>query len=168
MITFERTLDYELVRSILTHPLLYPHLSDDHSPPAADYRPIEHEAIWYVLAKDGETTLGLWIFHPQNGITWEIHTALLPCAWGDIGLAAARELPAWIWANTQCRRIITNVPSTNRLALHFALKAGMKMYGVNIASFLKEGRYCDQLCLGISPPEIKPEPEVPELEVQEV
>lgn len=160
MITFERSRDYALIRRILTHPRIYPFISDDHSPPASEYQPVEHDAVWYVVARNvepdlGTDTLGLWMFCPQNGICWEVHTALLPCAWGDVGLEAARQLPAWIWANTPCRRIVTNVPSTNRLAFHFALNAGMKIYGVNVASYLKSGKFCDQICLGISPQEIR-------------
>lgn len=166
MITFERTQDYEMVRYILTHPRIYPHISDDCSPAAADYRPIESEAIWYVLAKDvdpklsdyidsdeGPDTLGLWMFVPQNGVCWEVHTALLPCAWGDVGLTAARLLPDWIWRHTPCRRIITNVPATNRLAMHFARRAGMKIFGANRASYMKGGKLWDQICLGLSPGE---------------
>ena len=154
MITFERTFDYEQIRKIMTHPRIYPYISDDGSPAPEEFRPYEHEMIWYITVHDkrdeGTDLLGLWMFIPENTICWEVHTALLPCAWGPKGQLAARMLPAWIWAHTPCRRIITNVPSTNRLALHFAYKAGMKIYGVNRQSFLKNGVLCDQICLGIS------------------
>jgi RimJ/RimL family protein N-acetyltransferase len=157
MITFERSTDYALVRRILTHPRIYDKISDDHSPAREDYRPIEHPSVWYVVARDvypeGHDLLGLWMLHPLNGICWEVHTALMPVAWGEKGLEAAHLLPDWIWENTPCRRIVTNVPSTNRLALHFALRAGMTIFGVNRASYLKDGKLCDQVCLGISPPE---------------
>jgi RimJ/RimL family protein N-acetyltransferase len=154
MIHFERSFDYELIRQILTHPKIYDHISDDGSPAREEYQPIEHEAIWYVIVRDvreeGEDLLGLWMFTPQNAVCWEVHTALLPCAWGPAGQRAARLLPEWIWANTPCRRIVTNVPETNRLALHFAAKAGMKVYGVNRQSWMKDGVLCDQICLGLS------------------
>lgn len=155
-IRFERSFDYELIRRILTHPKLYPHLSDDFSPPPEEYRPQEHPAIWYVIVRDeddtGENLLGLWMFVPTNGCCWEVHTALLPCAWGERGQIASLMLPGWIWEHTDCRRIITNVPATNRLALHFALKAGMKIFGTNQASFLKNGVLYNQTMLGISRP----------------
>ena len=156
MITFERSFDYDLVRSIITHPRLWPHLSDDFSPPAGEYRPQEHPAIWYVIVHDeherGEDLLGLWMFVPLNGVCWEVHTALLPVAWGEKGHIAALMLPSWIWEHTHCRRIVTNVPGSNRLALHFAYKAGMKVFGHNEASFLKGGVLYDQVMLGISRP----------------
>lgn len=158
MIRFERSFDYELIRKVMTHPQIYPHISDDASPPAAEYRPIESDAIWYVSATyitpSCEDHLGFWVFHPHNSICWEVHTVLLPIAWGATGQEAARKLPAWMWENTSCRRIITTIPTTNRLALHFAIKAGMKLYGVNEASYLKNGVLCDQFCLGISYPRV--------------
>lgn len=157
MITFERSTDYELIRAIITHPKLWPYISDDNSPAREDYRPIESESVWYVVARTrdaevGAYVLGMWVFHPLNSICWEVHTCVLPRAWGHVGLEAARQLPEWIWENTPCRRIVTNVPSTNRLALQFALRAGMTIFGCNRASFLKDGKLCDQVCLGISPP----------------
>ena len=91
------------------------------------------------------------MLHPHNAICWEIHTCLLPNAWGERGRRAARLLPEWIWQHTPCRRIITNVPDNNRLALRFALAAGMTEIGVNAASFLKNGKLRDQTLLGISP-----------------
>ena len=153
MITFERTTDYELVRKVMTHPAIYPHISDDSSPPAAEYRPIEHESVWYVAAYDGAELLGIWMFVPQNAVCWEVHTCVLPSAWGDRGLLAARLLPLWIWANTPCRRIISNVPATNRLAMNFAAKAGMHLFAVNEDSYLKYGQLCDQALFGLSKPQ---------------
>lgn len=153
MITFERSRNYDIVRRIMTHPQIWPHISDDGSPPVRDYRPPEGEHIWYVLAwDDGEELLGLWMLHPENSVTWQIHTCLLPSAWGDPAIAAARALPEWIWQHTVCRRIITNVPSSNRLALRFAIRAGMVVYGINRGSYLKDGILQDQVCLGLSCP----------------
>jgi len=159
MIHFERSFDYPLIRHIMTHPKIYPHITDDYSPPISEYHPIQNEYMWYVIVHDiyvvdvgPEEILGLWVLHPHNTICWEIHTCLLPNAWGPRGQVAARLLPEWIWQNTTCRRIITAVPTTNRLALHFAFKAGMKAYGVNEASYFKNDRLCDQVVLGISAP----------------
>jgi RimJ/RimL family protein N-acetyltransferase len=166
VIHFERSFDYELIRRILTHERIWPHISDDYSPPPSEYQPIESTAVWYIMVRDiypdagPEEVLGLWMFVPQNSVCWEVHTALLPTAWGDRGQRAARMLPDWIWENTHCRRIVTNVPTTNRLALHFAVKAGMTIYAVNPASYLKHGTLCDQVCLGISPPNKMPIPDV--------
>jgi RimJ/RimL family protein N-acetyltransferase len=151
VIRFERSFDYSLIREILTHPQVYPHISDDGSPPADEFQPLQSDAVWYIVVRDGEEVLGLWMLHPHNSICWEIHTALLPSAWGERARLAAGMLGQWIWAHTPCRRVITNVPDNNRLARRFALAAGMTEFGVNRASFLKNGQLRDQTLLGISP-----------------
>jgi len=159
VIHFERSFDYELIRKIITHPRIYKHLVDDSSPAREDFYPMEDEAVWYIVVREifpdaePEEVLGLWMLHPHNSICWEIHTALLPNAWGERAHRAVRMVFDWIWENTPCRRLITNVPSSNRLALHYAVGAGMKIYGVNEASFLKGGVLCDQVCLGLTKPD---------------
>jgi RimJ/RimL family protein N-acetyltransferase len=160
MIVFTRTHDLDIVQRVLTHPKIYDHISDDLSPDVSQYRPPDHPAMWYVLVHDLEDNrpelLGCFVFHPQNGVCWEVHTALLPNSWGERAHEAADLLPEWIWTNTPCRRIVTNVPTTNRLALAFAIRAGMRIYGINEASYLKNGMLCDQVCLGISQPDAGP------------
>ena len=149
-ITLRRTDDYELIRGVMTHPAVYPHISDDGCPPVEEFRPSESESLWYVVAEDAGELLGLWLLVPLNSICWEIHTCLLPCAYGPRGQAAAKEMAAWIWANTPCRRLVTTVPKPNQLALRFAVRAGMQEYGRNPASFLKNGVLHDQVLLGMS------------------
>lgn len=165
MIHIARSTDYALIRGIMSHPAVYPHLTDDDSPAAADFRPIESDLIWYLVVWDGNQLLGLWMLHPHNAICWEIHTVLLPNSWGDQAHRAAAAVLAWIWQNTPCRRIVTNVPADNRLAYHFALSAGLEVYGTNEASFLKHGRLQDQICLGISRPRDLPWPEAIQVQI---
>jgi RimJ/RimL family protein N-acetyltransferase len=152
-IHFQRTWDTKRVESIITHPKLYRHLSDDYSPRAADFRAPVDERVWYVLAFDDDELLGLWMFVAHSPVLWEVHTALLPSAWGEPGHRAARAMSSWLWAHTSCRRLITNVPARNRLALRFAEAAGMERFGVNHASLLKDGKLQDQILLGLSRPE---------------
>src|SRR3954469_1709775 len=124
MLTFERTEDLELVRSILTHPRIYPWITDDACPPAAEFYPLDHPAVWYVLVREqlcgAARELGLLMFVPQGAACWEGHTCLLPIAWGRRAAAAAAGAAEWIFEQTSCSRIVTTVPAYNRLALRFA------------------------------------------------
>lgn len=149
--TFERSEDAALIRAVVTHPAVWPHVSDDYAPQASAWTPAMHPSLWYVVVREGEDTLGLWMFEAR-GACWEVHTCLLPIAWGDRGKRAAREMAAWLWKNTTCRRLITNVPAYNRLALRFAQRAGMTEFGRNERSFLKHGELHDQILLGLSRP----------------
>jgi RimJ/RimL family protein N-acetyltransferase len=101
------------------------------------------------MVRDGAEVLGLFMLVRHNAVTWEIHTCLLPSAWGRT-IEAAREMAGWAFAHMPCFRIITNVPAYNRLALKFAQRAGMIEYGTNYRSYLKDGRLWDQICLGLS------------------
>lgn len=152
--TFEISTDLELVRLIMTLPRIYRHITDDFSPPPEEFRPAEHPSICYVLVFDGHEHLGLFVVTRHNGVTVEIHTCLLPCAWGARAKQAASEFAAWLWANApQIQRIVTVVPDYNRLALRFARAAGMTEYGRNPASIQKGGKLHDEILLGLSRPE---------------
>jgi len=161
MIHIDRSTEYALIRGIMSHPRVYPHLTDDASPAAEDFRPIENEAFCYLVAWDGNELLGLWLLVPLNAVCWEIHTALMPNAWGDRAHRAAAVMLEWVWANTPCRRIVTHVPADNRLAYRFALSAGMRVFGIDEQSFLKGGRLLDQICLGINRPREASETPIP-------
>lgn len=150
MIRFERTRDMDIVRKILTHPAIYRHISDDFSPSADQYEPPEHESILHMLALDGDEVLGLWVFIPKNEICLEVHTNLLPNAYGERSLIAAKEMAEWIWKHTSCERIITDVPDFNRHAFKFAKRAGMSEFGCNPKSFKKDGKLWDVHMLGMS------------------
>lgn len=153
-LTFERTSDFDLVRSIMTHPRVYPHITDDGCPPVEEFHPSEDRMLWYILVRNAGKPVGLWLFVPTNAVCWEVHTCLLPEAWGDVGREAAKRMAEWIWQYTACRRIITNVPECNRLALRFAKAAGMLEFGRNEASFLKNGRLHAQIMLGLTKEEV--------------
>lgn len=150
MITIERSRDWALIRSVMVHPQIYPHISDDFAPTPDEYEVAQNEAIFYLAAKDDAEFLGLFAYLPQNSICWEVHTCLLPNAWGPRATGAAKESIRWIFANTACQRIVTNVPARNRLALRFAKRAGLLQYGFNPRSYPKHGQLVDQILLGIS------------------
>ena len=147
---FERTTDLNLVREILTHPKIYPRMIDDFSPPAEDFIPVEHERVWYVLVRDGGEILGLWMVVFVSPILAEIHTCLLPHAWGERAAIAAKEAIRWLFAHSELQRIFTHVPAFNRLALRFAKASGMTEFGRHPKSFLFDGILHDQFMLGLS------------------
>ena len=156
-LSFERTTDVALIGKILTHPLIWPWVTDDGAPDPEAFQPPEPgEHVWFILVWDEAELLGLFLFHSQNTATWEVHTCLLPKAWGKRARKAAEEMLKWVWEETDWQRIVTNVPDNNRLALSYALKVGMTEYGLNPKSWLKNGELLDQHLLGISrPTEIK-------------
>ena len=90
------------------------------------------------------------MLHPHNYVLYEVHTALLPCAWGLRAPLATRAGARWMFEHTNCQRIVTCVPAGNTLALRLALKAGMSQYGRNPRSLLRGGVLVDQILLGMN------------------
>lgn len=181
MILLERSTDWPLIQQIVTHPKVYPQVSDDYSPRPEEWEPVQSGDLWYVLVRDltsvpspyrsgsaaaqirggpgsplhkdrGEI-LGLWMLHPHLRSCWEIHTCLLPNAYGSRARQAVQALIPWGWEHLpECVRVITQVPQYNRIALLFAIQAGMEQYGINPKSYLKGGKLHDMILLGISRP----------------
>jgi RimJ/RimL family protein N-acetyltransferase len=145
---FEQPADLEIVRRIVTTPAIYRASSDDGCGPADQFQVPSKCA--YALARDeDETLLGCYGIEPHNSVSIEIHTCLLPIAWGRAEqiTTAFRE---WLWQNTSAKRITTRVPSFNRLALRLAMACGMVEFGRDVKSFQKHGRLYDEILLGIS------------------
>lgn len=144
-----RTTDIELIRQAMTHPKIYPHVSDDGSPAPEDYEPPLSDVMYFLAAYYAGQFLGVFLFHPHNHVCYEVHTCLLPDAWG-MAEVCGKAAVAWMFANTPCQRVITNVPANNRLALRLSKAVGLEQFGLNERSFLKEGVLRDQIMLGIS------------------
>lgn len=158
--TFERTADFALVRAIMTDPALYKHGTDDFAPPREAFQPWENPNIWYVIVREDPSLgqdhpgalLGLFILALNSAVQYEIHTRLLPRAWGPRSVEAMRSVCKWAWANVpNLKRIVGSVPVTNRLACQFAERAGFEVYGVNRKSYMKGGQLLDQILFGLSP-----------------
>lgn len=150
---FERSENWGLIKAIATHPKVWDAISDDFTAAKEVWEPVRHESVWYVVVKDDCEVLGMFAFIPENHVCWNVHTCLLPTAYGPRARQTARELTQWIWENTTCVRVTTNVPDQNRLALMYAKQVGFKEFGINPKSYMKDGILQDQILLGISKPE---------------
>ena len=150
--TFERTLDVAWIRSVVTHPKLWPSISDDFSGKPEDFEPSKEPSTWYIAAREEDVLLGLFILTRQTGVCVELHTCLLPIAWGH-ATETGKALFVWVWQNSVCERIVTTVPEFNRLALRASKRVGMTQFGCNERSFRKNGKLWGQILLGVTRPQ---------------
>jgi hypothetical protein len=152
MITFERTTDSALLKSILLrYPGIWEAMRDDFSPPAEEYVPYEGETLWYVLAREGAEPFGFFALFPESMTCMQLHT-VMPL--NSRAHNAITGLIAWLWRQIpELARITTSVPACNDVALRFGLRAGLSLYGVNPCSFKKGGKLWDQILLGVTRPE---------------
>jgi len=140
----ERTFDQEYIVKCVTSPHVWDACTDDGAGDPDLYFPPMEPVVWIDAAGHG-----VFMLHPHNAITFEVHTCLLESGKG-LATMLAKDVIKWIFENTPCERLITNVPDNNRLALRLAERAGMKQFGVNEKSFKKNGELLDQIMLGIS------------------
>lgn len=142
-----RTEDEMLIASILTHPTILPHITDDGTTSLTSF--INPNLFWIAIYDDKEL-LGMFLSHPHNTVTYESHTCLLPNAYGTRSVQAAHTYMDWMFKWTACEKLITNVPEYNKLAIRFARKVGGVLEGCNRKSFLKNGTLMDQYVYGIT------------------
>jgi len=152
-LTICRTVDIGKIKPIMTHPAVYPWVSDDSAPDPKDFEPVINDHVYYLLV-ESDSPLAVFLYHPHNAITYEVHTCVLPGGYGECARAAAKMSLQWMINNTDARKIITYVPFNNAKARQFALRCGLSIEGINRASFLKNGVVYDQYLLGITRGEI--------------
>jgi RimJ/RimL family protein N-acetyltransferase len=131
----------------MTNPRLWDWLSSDDAGAAADFTP---DPSWlYLAVHDADELLGVFCVAPRNSVCCEVHTCLLPCAWGGRARTIYRLGLIYLRATTNYRKVIGNIRTTNRLALRIAEGAGLKRIGLNRRCALKNGELIDQWILGL-------------------
>lgn len=137
--------DHSYIREVITHPDVWPWVSDDFSVSPDDFHPIE-ENVYLKVHDNGDK--GLFLISHVNSICCEIHTALLPSSRG-MALFYAKDVLLWIGENTPYRKIITFVPENNIKAKSLALKSGFEVEGFINNSWAKNGKLLGQYIMGV-------------------
>lgn len=144
----ERTHDMVLVNSVLLNEKIRSKIIDDGT---KDVLATDNDAVfWLAVYDDKNEFCGLYFLHPVNSVCYEMHTCLLPNAWGATANKLAQCLLSYAFEVMKVKKIVTNVPESNRLALNYAKRNGMVVEGVNRESFLKNGILEDLVMLGIT------------------
>lgn len=146
---YEQTYDEEFVRKCLSNKA-FVRMSSDDTPIDVKLMkiPFHTGIIWL---KAGE--FGVFMGEKRNHVSYEVHTILLPKARGK-AVELASGAMEWLFANTGCLRITTKVPAYNKLALRLSERTGMKFFGVDEKSFMKNGELFDQFLYGINKEDI--------------
>lgn len=103
------------------------------------------------MAREGQQLVALFTLIPQNAACWEIHATRV---FGAAAADAQRAIAPWIFSKTSCRRLVAQIPATNRAAIRAARRAGFVEYGCNPRAFLKRGELVDLVLLGVSAAEV--------------
>jgi len=146
--------DYAAIRALCLHPCIFPKISDDYTSDPAKWEIPQSESIIYLLASDGDGAFGFGIFIPETHAQYTAHFGFLPRSYGAEARKAFEKMLAWMWTNSTASRIVGEIVKSNTLAIRFVRQCGFEPYGINRRSYLRGGVLQDQVCLGISRPEL--------------
>lgn len=143
----DRCYDVDVVRAILTHPEIYECIAEDGTPPRADVIPNMVSAA-YVIGIVGSEPIGLMVYHPINGITWECHVQVLPEYRKQHADEFSQKALDWAFG-MGVKKIVAQIPFLYPNVKDFGLKHGFEIEGINRQSYLKNGQIHDQWYLGL-------------------
>ncbi len=128
--------DMALIKETMKKPYIWPYIHDDmvDLDSFEPFEPIDDVAQYLGVFNEG-MYCGFFLIVRQNSITYEIHTVLKKCCRGEKAVLAAKAVISWIFDNTDCARLITQIPEDNIPAERLAINAGMSIYGINPDSF---------------------------------
>lgn len=94
---------------------------------------------------------GLFILKPVTNTVLDIHPVFLKGKRAEAIKAMYLALN-WIFENCHknLNKVIAQFPSYRKEIKLYALKCGFKVEGINRKSFLKDGKYLDQIMVGIT------------------
>ena len=123
--------DLQLITATITHPSIYKHVCDASSPDADQFEPRVSDKIFYIgVIDDEENYCGLFMVEFSNYALGELHTCILPIAWGQKANKIAKDFLKYLFNEcSELKTLITRVPDDNRLALAYAKRNGMKLMG---------------------------------------
>jgi len=129
------------IAKIINHPKVFDWLSDDLSP--FPFVPDKNDL--YIM---NEAKTGVIKVDPLNGVTCQIHTAVLPELWGRAD-GFVKEVSTWVFTNTLYHKAITFIPEYNRPAIQLAKRSGMVKEGCIKRSWLKKWKLRNQFIYGL-------------------
>jgi hypothetical protein len=145
--TFTETTDREVIEQIVKHPFIYSFMGDDNRPPKEQWEPLFGDRVKYVVVRDGEQILGMFLLVLHTATKWEAHTLLLPEGRGRRAVKAYKQGIEWCRANG-CRYLFGIIPEDNEGALGIALMGGMDPVGTFKKAVLRGGVMRDECIVG--------------------
>jgi RimJ/RimL family protein N-acetyltransferase len=150
--TFERTSDLALVKSILTAPACWRRMTDDAAPAPENFRPQIRDRLVYVVARHHSKVVGLFVLVTNLAMA-EVHFCIVPEAWGrERTVRIGREFIAWAWAETSLDWLVAPCPEHNRLALKLAEECGFTRFAEERGCVTKNGGKYSRIVLQIKRP----------------
>ena len=92
---------------------------------------------------------GAFLVKPWNNYCYELHGGIAPEFYGE-AVKIFLDLGAFLFTYTPCMKIVTVIPSFNRLAISAVQRTGLTFEGKVKKSFMKRFKMWDQEVYGIT------------------
>ena len=143
--------DLNLINEIILDPFVQDDIADDSSIGVSISEIPSH--VRFMGVYDNDMLCGLYMLVPQNCVTVEVHTCLLPLLRGKKAIQAGRLIIEYMF--DQYKKIISWIPVDNKKAELYSKLLGFKIEGISRESYLKNGKLQDMKLVGITIGEYK-------------
>lgn len=143
----DRSYNEKDIKSVITHPDIYPRLINENSPPPDLWKPAKGRI--YIVGYDA-IPFGVLSANRKSDIQYIVHFQVIPEFRKTHAIKFAEKAVQWVWDNTEARKLVAEVPEFHPNVIKFADKVGFIVEGVNYKSCLKDGKLYDQIYLGLS------------------
>lgn len=139
-----RTTDRSAIRGILENEQVRPFIFDG----TGDIPVPVSEEIFHLLARE-DAVIGIVSFVPLAPGAWNPHIAVLPEYRGN-GTEIMRRGVAWMFENTDCRKMVAFPPVHNMAMVRVFEKCGFEREGMSTKSYFWRGEMRDRLMMGLN------------------
>lgn len=116
--------DLEFATQVMTHPAIWPALTNDAVPPLPEFQAPPN--FVYFVALEDDQPAGLFGLQAIEPNVVSMHAAMLPQYRGKGTNEASAKLLGWIWEHTPAERVVVRLEARNVLARAAAVKAGFR------------------------------------------
>ena len=148
----ERTYNLDQINKVILHPEIFKVVAEYNQTPE-DFKTDVNSDAW-VLVKVKDEIIGVYVLHPHNSTTSEIHAHILPEFRKDYALESGSKILEW-FLDTEYQKLIAQVPDIYPNVKNFCIANGFIVEGVNRKSYKKNGVVMDLTLLGITRNEIE-------------
>ncbi len=140
------------VNALMRDPEIYPGIIDDSCPGPEDFdatEALENDEMYILGWHENNSLAGLWLLHPWNAITYQVHVCMNAAYRGKSAIQGAEDAKRWMFENTRCRKIVALVPDYRSSVKIIAKAIGFYREGRLRNSFLKDGMVMDEVIYGL-------------------
>jgi len=144
-VTVARTFDVHQLNYIARDESIYPHISNDDSPPPEEFElyNLNTPSNYFLTIKNNNKLVGFWMLLERSPSIYDVHTCILPEGRGQVASLALPQALKYIFTATPAMLLVTQVPASNPEARKFATWAGFKSIYTSKNSWVKDGAKYD-------------------------